>query len=301
MSWAPAAGAMKRDCCVLAPDLRGHGLTSSTNTDAEDGTAAGNTDAADGDHDDGDDDRHAEDGSDDGYGEDGADALMSLESLAEDVTSLLVEIFTRGLLSQPRQQQQQQPDQHPLHPEPAQVPSIPESIANSGKTPASSYSISSNEGSNPTSGSAATVGEDPPPRDVAEANEEISGGDGTCESSRATGARASSSPSAAASPEVLQANPIIRLLLVGHSLGGSIAVRVAGAAEELKRRCHGTAEVAGLVAVDVVEGTALASLDDMPEVREQIYMHIRVYIYVDFVKRHQGYEKKYAVTCAKWI
>ncbi|CAN0281090.1 unnamed protein product, partial [Ectocarpus sp. 8 AP-2014] len=33
MSWAPAAGVMKRHCCVVAPDLRGHGLTSSADTD----------------------------------------------------------------------------------------------------------------------------------------------------------------------------------------------------------------------------------------------------------------------------
>lgn len=58
----------------------------------------------------------------------------------------------------------------------------------------------------------------------------------------------------------------LRLLLVGHSLGGSIAVRMAGAAEEFKRRCGGAAEIAGVVTVDVVEGTALAALDDMPKV-----------------------------------
>ncbi|CAN0447140.1 unnamed protein product, partial [Ectocarpus sp. 8 AP-2014] len=60
------------------------------------------------------------------------------------------------------------------------------------------------------------------------------------------------------------------LLLVGHSLGGSIAVRVAGAAEELRRRCGGAAEIAGVVAVDVVEGTALSALDDMPEILRKI-------------------------------
>ena len=41
---------------------------------------------------------------------------------------------------------------------------------------------------------------------------------------------------------------------------------MAGAAGEFKRRCGGAAEIAGVVAVDVVEGTALAALDDMPEV-----------------------------------
>lgn len=60
MSWAPAAGIMKRDCCVLAPDLRGHGLTSSAD-----------------------------------------DSLLSLETLTEDVVSLLAEIFTSGALIGP--------------------------------------------------------------------------------------------------------------------------------------------------------------------------------------------------------
>lgn len=268
---------MKRDCCVLAPDLRGHGLTASTDTDTEHGTAASNPDVGNGDDHHGH-DQHAEgDSSDDGGSrDDGADALMSLESLAEDVTSLLVEIFARGLLSQqqqqPRQQQQQGQQQPPLQAETAPTPPIPDSVANSGgKTPASSRSTSSNEGRCPTSSSAATVGEDPPPRDVEETNEENGGGNSaSCDASHATGARDSSSP-AASSPEILPANPI-KILLVGHSLGGSVAVRVAGAAEGLKRRCHGAAEVAGLVAVDVVEGTALASLDDMPEVSIDRYV-----------------------------
>lgn len=30
MSWAPATGLLKQHCCVVAPDLRGHGLSSST-------------------------------------------------------------------------------------------------------------------------------------------------------------------------------------------------------------------------------------------------------------------------------
>lgn len=246
MSWAPAAGVMKRDCCVLAPDLRGHGLTSSTDTDKD----TGNATTRRGDH--GDDDHSSEGDSDDGSSRDGAGALMSLESLAEDVTSLLVEIFTRGLLSQPRQQQ----DQPCLQ----QQPPIMDSNANSSKTPASCGSISNNERSDPTRGSAAatTVG------DLEDTNERGGGGGGSscCSASHAPAVR-DSSP--ATSPEILAAEPV-KLLLVGHSLGGSIAVRVAGAAEELQRRCRGAAEVAGLVAVDVVEGTALASLDDMPEV-----------------------------------
>ncbi|CAN0410869.1 unnamed protein product, partial [Laminaria digitata] len=62
----------------------------------------------------------------------------------------------------------------------------------------------------------------------------------------------------------------LRLLLVGHSLGGSIAVRMAGAAGEFRRRSGGAAKIAGVVAVDVVEGTALAALDDMPEILRKI-------------------------------
>lgn len=41
---------------------------------------------------------------------------------------------------------------------------------------------------------------------------------------------------------------------------------MAAAAEDFKRRCKGAAEIAGVVAVDVVGGTALAALEDMPEV-----------------------------------
>ncbi|CAN0317321.1 unnamed protein product, partial [Laminaria digitata] len=80
MSWAPAADLMKRDCCVLAPDLRGHGLTASIPP----------ADGVDGDL-------------DNPIG-DGKNDMMSLDSLAEDVTSLLVEIFSSGLLlrKQPR-------------------------------------------------------------------------------------------------------------------------------------------------------------------------------------------------------
>ena len=85
MSWAPAAGLMKRDCCVLAPDLRGHGLTTPTPP-----PVGGRDDDLDGPND------------------NGRNDLMSLDSLAEDVTSVLVEIFSSGLLLRrqpwPRQQ-----------------------------------------------------------------------------------------------------------------------------------------------------------------------------------------------------
>lgn len=82
MSWAPAASLMKRDCCVLAPDLRGHGLTASV---------------------------PSRDHPDDDLNGDGKNDLMSLDSLAEDVTSLLVEIFSSGLLLRKPRPHQQEP------------------------------------------------------------------------------------------------------------------------------------------------------------------------------------------------
>ncbi|CAN0538620.1 unnamed protein product, partial [Ectocarpus sp. 12 AP-2014] len=92
------------------------------------------------------------------------------------------------------------------------------------------------------------------------ASPEIPSNDGAAEEAHSSSGSGSSSTG----------SPTIRLLLVGHSLGGSIAVRVAGAAEELRRRCGGAAEIAGVVAVDVVEGTALSALDDMPEILRKI-------------------------------
>lgn len=82
MSWAPAAGIMKSECCVIAPDLRGHGLTRSTSSscssaDSSLGDADGNGDS--------DNDIDSSD--------------LSLETLVEDVISLLVEIFASGLLT----------------------------------------------------------------------------------------------------------------------------------------------------------------------------------------------------------
>lgn len=49
-----------------------------------------------------------------------------------------------------------------------------------------------------------------------------------------------------------------RLVLVGHSLGGAIAIRVAA-----DPRLSGMASLAGLVVVEMVEGSALASLELM--------------------------------------
>lgn len=288
MSWAPAAGVMKRECCVLAPDLRGHGLTSSTDTGTEGGTRQGDG----GDYnDDGEGDAGGGDSGADGS-RDGASALMSLESLAEDVTSLLVEIFTRGLLSQrPRQRLDQSPphdQQHPLHaaPHPSISPKKPPT-ADSRKPPASSSSINSNQGNDPTSSGRAVAVEADPPASHEKTNDGDSCGGGSpsnkssggYHASHAPGAR-DSSPVALPPAEILPVDPI-RLLLVGHSLGGSIAVRVAGAAEELKRRCNGAAEVAGLVAVDVVEGTALAALDDMPQVSAGACLRVNIVISVE--------------------
>lgn len=261
MSWAPAACAMKHDCCILAPDLRGHGLTSSsadTNADI-DADADADADTRKGDHGDGD----AESSDSDGEGEDGGggcgnNALMSLESLTEDVTSLLVEIFTGGLLLQtrlPRTQRQQELEQQELEQD------------RSG----------SDGGSDPTIGCSATVRAGPPLRGPAGTSEHGERED----ASRGTGAQIKDTP-VVNSPGVVATggssgsvggsctSSPVKLLLVGHSLGGSIAVRVATAAEEVKRRSKGTAEVAGVVAVDVVEGTALTALDDMPEVRRGV-------------------------------
>jgi protein phosphatase methylesterase 1 len=52
--------------------------------------------------------------------------------------------------------------------------------------------------------------------------------------------------------------PLPRLVLVGHSLGGAIAIRLAA-----DPRLSGLVTVSGLVVVEMVEGSALASLDYM--------------------------------------
>lgn len=54
------------------------------------------------------------------------------------------------------------------------------------------------------------------------------------------------------------AGPLPRLVLVGHSLGGAIAIRAAA-----DPRLSGLVMVSGLVVVEMVEGSALASLDYM--------------------------------------
>ncbi|CAM9454531.1 unnamed protein product [Hapterophycus canaliculatus] len=258
MSWAPAAGVMRRDCCVIAPDLRGHGLTSSTNPDS-DGYCSGSGGSG---------------------GGDGRGDLMSLESLAEDVKSLIVEIFTSGVLFQPnlprRQQQRRRQESEPPHQQEAggvgeeeqhrrqqQQPfqkGTPPPRPPSRRPAKEVYDPATSTGKADAASSAAEAcaeeGEGgcpapaPPPLDTPLTA--VAGGRGSSSGSGSSGV-----------------GPI-KLLLVGHSLGGCIAVRVAGAAEEVKRRCAGTAEVAGVVAVDVVEGTALAALDDMPEILRKI-------------------------------
>ncbi|CAM9838039.1 unnamed protein product [Ectocarpus sp. 4 AP-2014] len=272
MSWAPAAGVMKRHCCVVAPDLRGHGLTSSADTDAPRQCDA----------------NYSDDGDECG-GEGGADTpLMSLDSLAEDVTCLLVEIFSCGMLLQPQlPQRQKQPKnekqhqhQHQHRQTPLQTASPPPHPPPVTKSPASSCSSRSSGGGDPPNGDPTTIGAHPPPQGSEDhgrgvvttntttgsatqpqrASPEIPSNDGAAEEAHSSSGSGSSSTG----------SPTIRLLLVGHSLGGSIAVRVAGAAEELRRRCGGAAEIAGVVAVDVVEGTALSALDDMPEILRKI-------------------------------
>lgn len=75
MSWAPAAGIMKSECCVIAPDLRGHGLTRSVSSSySSAGASLGDADSE-------------SDSSD-----------LSLETLVEDAISLLVEMFASSLL-----------------------------------------------------------------------------------------------------------------------------------------------------------------------------------------------------------
>ncbi|CAM9680331.1 unnamed protein product, partial [Chrysoparadoxa australica] len=54
----------------------------------------------------------------------------------------------------------------------------------------------------------------------------------------------------------------VPMLLVGHSLGGGTAVRVAGSGR--------LPNVKGVAVIDMVEGTALASLESLPEVMQAI-------------------------------
>lgn len=256
MSWAPAAGIMKRDCCVLAPDLRGHGLTSSTD-----------------------------------------DSLLSLEDLAKDIVSLLVEIFRSGVLIDRRSLAPPQPQ--------SQSPLVTE-VEDLTPTGDSSEFLKPSERRTPTDnertasvgmcrhrihdgrtaprgcsdGAADSIGEREPigtSRPVDSGTDETSidgaevdgstgcaeSSEGVCDKDKGVGRPRQY----AGGGNGGHSDGCTKVLLVGHSLGGSIAVRVAEAAAEVKRRCEGRAEIAGVVAVDVVEGTALTALDDMPEVR----------------------------------
>lgn len=75
---------------------------------------------------------------------------------------------------------------------------------------------------------------------------------------------------------------------MGHSLGGSIAVRVAEAGADLKRQCGGRIEIGGVVAVDVVEGTALATLEDMPQVGRSRSSSSSMVLDILYVESHCG-------------
>ncbi|CAN0169760.1 unnamed protein product [Ascophyllum nodosum] len=248
MSWAPAAGIMKSECCVIAPDLRGHGLTkTSTSSRCYPGG----------------------DGSD-----------LSLDTLAEDVTSLLVEILTNGLLGRGYRR--------PNHGRKDGDESVGDTTArkslgeNGATEPFATEELQAESAPN------ATAKSDPNGRDHLRherglegvrrgSDSGASGTDGVTSSARdkpgeqdcGSDKRNSDSASFGGGGQ----GETLRVLLVGHSLGGSIAVRVAAAAEDFKRRCRGSAEIAGVVAVDVVGGTALAALDDMPEVLSKIPEH----------------------------
>lgn len=301
MSWAPAAGLLKRDCCVVAPDLRGHGMTSSSSSSSSSSDAS--TGGASGD-------------------------LMSLESLAEDVVSLLVEIFTSGVLLQPASAEREQVE--------AREKSLPKDSSSSGGGGGGDFVGNSTAvattvddagapqcaggfdkgdergGSAPPWLEEEAVGTEKEPAGAARHRRDgddvergrtrgaeetptptptptnpgiplaaasgmssvvVSGSTGDALEAGFEAPKAAACVSTATTPTTTTMATTsdasfgcTRVLLVGHSLGGSIAVRVARAAEDFKRRCNGTGEILGVVAVDVVEGTALAALDDMPEV-----------------------------------
>lgn len=195
-----------------------------------------------------------------------SDPLMSLDALAEDVSSLLVEIFANNRLRLPNHVQEERIDarsgqgegrvcchdqvlrsalqQQEQQEQPEQQGNQRQQQGHNNNLSASNESICAPESTN----------------GHLETNSGSAVDNGSCNDIRGNGGAAAASKR--------ESPACTKVLLVGHSLGGSIAVRVAGAAGELRRRCRGMAEIAGLVAVDVVEGTALAALDDMPEVGE---------------------------------
>lgn len=62
---------------------------------------------------------------------------------------------------------------------------------------------------------------------------------------------------------VLPADRDVRLVLVGHSLGGAIATHLAAASASEFAFVHSRQRIAALVVIDVVEGTAIDSLEHM--------------------------------------
>lgn len=220
-------------------------------------------------------------GSGGGVGGVGKGDLMSLESLAEDVKSLLVEIFTSGVLFRPtlpgRQQQHQHQHQQSEACEQQETAQGGEQQQRQRRQQQGAFRSGAPPPDPPSSRSkevddtAVSTGQDAAaPSAAAEGRTEESKSSCAPAIPPTAGIRAAAvagGGGGSSSGGSFEGSPV-KLLLVGHSLGGCVAVRVAGAAEEVKRRCGGTAEVAGVVAVDVVEGTALAALDDMPEVRD---------------------------------
>mmetsp|Transcript_17356 Transcript_17356/g.22281 ORF Transcript_17356/g.22281 Transcript_17356/m.22281 type:complete len:565 (+) Transcript_17356:58-1752(+) len=80
-------------------------------------------------------------------------------------------------------------------------------------------------------------------------------------------------PSAPTPPDVqtVEQRKTIKICLVGHSLGGTLVVRLAAQKDTMFSSLHEVVlEVTGLVVIDVVEGTALASLEYMDEVLDRI-------------------------------
>lgn len=299
MSWAPVAALVKRDCCVLAPDLRGHGLT----TSADDQDLSLDTLTHD---------------------------VMSL--LAEIFTSGALSGTRNTKQQQHAQQEKQQQQQHhpgasekitrPLpaadHSRNGGRPVIQNVHQNDSATACASRAIAPQAALQNTPQSETPEKEDIPVSTGPDAPTSSSvvptpGKISSCGVEPAT-SDSSARPAAAATPASIDdiavdgvrvpakapcpdnpsdgsgrgGNkdgdgscdagrhgggedggsdlPPVKVLLVGHSLGGSIAVRVAAEAEEVKRRCRRKAEASGVVAVDVVEGTALAALENMPEV-----------------------------------
>lgn len=276
MSWAPVAGIVKQDCCMVAPDLRGHGLT----TSADDGMLS----------------LHA-------MTEDVISLLAEIftsGTLLGPRTSQKQPSSTSDGVSNPAEADRQSPVEGPEELQGASSAvygggyRTPRSEVGSGNrdvvspvglnadepknhdetTAASSTTLS---GSRPPATFSGLPSKPPPPAFQSTTEQGDRCAIGSSDSDDSDGhivsdgcienvGTGSGRNFGFATGNDDGNNDCMKLLLVGHSVGGSLAVRVAGFAEELKRRCQGAAEVGGAVAVDVVEGTALVALDDMPEV-----------------------------------